>query len=171
MLEVLLADPCRFIGSLLDYREIRRIWHKWRSSGTQSILGELSADTTDFQEVRVDTQQGRDRDDAELKAVLVIDAKIPQYDQDAGSRSSFLYLQLLREMGYRVYFMPNDQVRREPYARAIEDLGVQLILGSGFRCGQWKRWLTNHQNEIGSVILHRPNVARHYLSGCTGSGK
>ena len=164
MLEVLLADPCRVIGSLLDYREIRRIWHKWRSSGTPSILGELSADTTGLEENCVDAKYGVVRDDSKLRAVLVIDAKIPQYDKDAGSRSSFLYLQLLREMGHHVYFMPNDQVRREPYARAIEDLGVQLILGSGFRCGRWKQWLRDHQNEVGNVVLHRPNVARRYLS-------
>mgnify|MGYP001099302651 FL=1 len=96
-----------------------------------------------------------------LTGILVIDACIPRYDRDAGARSSFLYLQLLREMGHEVYFMPNDQLLREPYATALEHSGIRLLIGYG--CGRWVKWLATQGIRIQHVILHRPNIARRYL--------
>lgn len=163
MLEALRADPCRFVEALLDYRGLYRFWRAWCSRGTEAILAELS------------TQEHLQPPGALIDALstgktpggptlLVIDATLPQYDRDAGGRSSFLYLQTLREMGHQVFFMPNDQMRREPYASALEGLGVKLLIGPGLRCGQWKRWLRDRAGQITHVVLHRPNVAKRYLA-------
>jgi glycosyltransferase involved in cell wall biosynthesis len=160
MLEALRADPCRIIEALFDFRQLRRFWRAWRSRGAEAIIDELStsmvaAPSVAAAEVRkMEPEQG---------AILVIDACIPQHDRDAGSRSTYLYMQILREMGYRIYFMPNDQLRREPYATEMEKTGVQLLVGRGYRCGQWKKWLERNVGKISHVILHRPNVAMRYL--------
>jgi glycosyltransferase involved in cell wall biosynthesis len=161
MLEALRADPCRFLEAMLDLKQLRRLWRAWRQRGTGAILDEVSSSLVDLESFSTPrhTQQGMES----KSVVLVIDSRIPQYDRDAGSRSSFLYLKILCEMGHPVYFMPNDQLRREPYASDLEEMGVNLLIGRNFRCGRWKKWLKDHAGKISHVILHRPNVAIRYL--------
>jgi glycosyltransferase involved in cell wall biosynthesis len=163
MLEALRADPCRFVEALLDYRGLYRFWRAWRRRGTEAILAELSTEEN-LQPPRGLTDSVSTGTTLGGATLLVIDATLPQYDRDAGGRSSFLYLQTLREMGHQVFFMPNDQMRREPYASALEGLGVKLLMGPGLRCGQWKRWLRDRAGQITHVVLHRPNVAMRYLA-------
>lgn len=164
MFEALRADPCRFVEILFDYRSLRRIWRAWRQRGTDAILAEISTSEEVLLSQTLPSCQSPSINLEHNHTLLVIDASIPQYDRDAGARSSFLYLQILREMGCNVFFMPNDQLRREPYASVVESLGVQLLIGRGFRCGQWKQWLANHVGQISHIILHRPNVAKRYLA-------
>lgn len=163
MLEALRADPCRFVETLLDYRSLHRIWRAWRRRGTVAILAELSTEENVQPPVYL-PKDAPTEGTPPAATLLVIDATLPQYDRDAGGRSSFLYLQILREMGYEVFFMPNDQLRREPYASALEGMGVKLLMGRGFRCGKWKKWLRVRTGQISHVILHRPNVAKRYLA-------
>lgn len=163
MFEALRADPCRFVETLLDARSLYRIWRAWRRRGTAAILAELSTKENvqppDFLPKGAPTEGT-----PPAATLLIIDATLPQYDHDAGGRSSFLYLQILREMGYEVFFMPNDQLRREPYASILEGIGVKLLVGRGFRCGKWKNWLRDRTGQISHAILHRPNVAKRYLA-------
>lgn len=163
MFEALRADPCRFVETLLDPRSLYRFWRAWRRRGTTAILAELSTEEN-VQPPGVRPEVVSTGETPVAGALLVIDATLPQYDRDAGGRSSFLYLQTLREMGHEVFFMPNDQLRREPYASILEGLGVKLLMGSGFRCGKWKNWLRDRAGQITHVILHRPNVAKRYLA-------
>jgi glycosyltransferase involved in cell wall biosynthesis len=163
MLESLRADPCRFVEALLDYRGLYRFLRAWRSRGTTAILAELSTEEA-LQPLGILPEAVPTGGAPAGATLLVIDATLPQYDRDAGGRSSFLYLKTLREMGHQVFFMPNDQMRREPYASALEGLGVRLLMGPGLRCGQWKRWLRDRAGQITHVVLHRPNVARRYLA-------
>lgn len=163
MFEALRADPCRFVETLLDTRGLCRIWRAWRRRGTAAILAEISTEENvqppGFLPKGVPTEGT-----PPAATLLIIDATLPQYDHDAGGRSSFLYLQILREMGYEVFFMPNDQLRREPYASILEGMGVKLLMGRGFSCGKWKNWLRGQAGKITHVILHRPNVAKRYLA-------
>lgn len=163
MFEALRADPCRFVETLLDTRSLYRIWRAWRQRGTAAILAELSTEENVQPPVFL-PKNAPTEGTPPVATLLVIDATLPQYDHDAGGRSSFLYLQILREMGYEVFFMPNDQLRREPYASVLEGMGVKLLVGRGFRCGKWKNWLRDRTGQISHVILHRPNVAKRYMA-------
>ena len=42
MFEVLRADPCRFLETLLEPRSVYRLWRNWRRRGTSAILAEIS---------------------------------------------------------------------------------------------------------------------------------
>lgn len=163
MFEALRADPCRFVETLLDHRSLYRIWRAWRQRGTAAIFAEISTDKN-VQPPGLLHKGAPTEGPTPAAILLVIDATLPQYDHDAGGRSSFLYLKIFREMGYEVFFMPNDQLRREPYASALEGMGVKLLMGRGFRCGKWKSWLRDRTGQITHVILHRPNVAKRYLA-------
>jgi glycosyltransferase involved in cell wall biosynthesis len=164
MLEALRADPCRFIEALVDARQLRRIWRAWRRRGTQSLLDEISVDQVESSLFIPATNTTPSSLNQNKPALLVIDSRIPLYDRDAGGRSSFLYLKILCELGHKVYFMPNDQLRREPYASSLESMGVELLIGDDFRCGKWKKWLKDRAGKITHVILHRPNVAKRYIA-------
>ncbi len=161
MLEAFRADPCRFIDALLDIRQFRRLWHAWRRRGADAILNELSS--YDEQRAPLSVLDNLPHRKQSKSALLVIDISIPQYDRDSGSRSLFLYIQILCELGHKVYFMPNDHLYREPYASELEKMGVHLLIGRGYRCGQWKKWLKLHASQISHVVLYRPNVAKRYL--------
>lgn len=163
MFEVLRADPCRFIETLLEPRSLYRLWRNWRRRGTSALLAEISTNI-DIPDSHVPLGPISPVDVKHSGSLLIIDATIPQYDRDAGGRSTFLYLKILREMGYEVFFMPNDQLRREPYASTLEGLGINLLMGRDFRCGRWKNWLKNRVGQITHVILHRPNVAKRYMA-------
>lgn len=162
MFEALRADPCRFVEVLSDPRGLYRLWRSWRRRGTRALLTELAPEPAGMPSGPTSVPQpanGRELSNG----VLVVDVSLPRYDRDAGGKSSFLYLQLLSEMSYEVYFFPNDQMRREPYATALESMGVKLLIGSKYRCGRWEKWLTTQGERVEHVILHRPNVAKRYL--------
>lgn len=164
MLESFRADPCRLIEALLDIRQLMRVFRAWRLRGTTAIFHELSSPAGDESNLNnVAPTSSQITHSPSLPSVLVIDAGIPRFDRDAGARSSFQYLKLLREMGHEVYFMPNDQLRREPYAKILEDLGVRLLVGREYGCGGWADWLRGQSGRINHVVLHRPNVAKRFL--------
>jgi glycosyltransferase involved in cell wall biosynthesis len=164
MFEAFRADPCRVLETLADPTALYRIWRNLRNRGAAALLDEVSvaADTLPSSGQPVNSTDSNPCPSA--GALVFIDATLPKSDRDAGGRSSYLYIKLLREMGYEVFFMPNDQLRREPYARSLEELGVKLLIGSSFRCGNWKQWLKKHRQNISAVIVNRPNVAKRYVS-------
>ena len=52
---------------------------------------------------------------ARKPTLLFVDYAVPQYDLYAGSRTNFMYLELLAELGLHVIFLPADFQRVEPY--------------------------------------------------------
>ena len=49
------------------------------------------------------------RDRSQLKKrILVIDHRVPIYDNDAGARTVLMYTKLFLELGMQVTFLPND---------------------------------------------------------------
>ena len=67
-------------------------------------------------------------------SLLFVDYAVPQYDLYAGSRTNFMYLQLLAGMGLNVKFLPADFQRVEPYSSELNELGaVAERQWSGYR--------------------------------------
>lgn len=157
-----LADPCRFLEFAADWRQLDRLWHALRRRGAQAVLSEFSVSKAP-PVVRPAVFEPHDRR-AGSGGILVIDAAIPEYDKHAGARASFAYLKLLAEMGVPLWFLPNDLLRREPYATELEVLGIRLLTGSGYGCGRWHRWLAAQGQGISHVLIHRPNVALRHLA-------
>ncbi|MEZ5333450.1 MAG: glycosyltransferase [Thermoanaerobaculia bacterium] len=59
--------------------------------------------------------------------LLVVDHRLPTPDQDSGSLRMGHALRLLREIGYRVTFVPANLKRFEPYACDLEALGIEVV--------------------------------------------
>jgi len=108
-----------------------------------------------------DLFRARDRS-LHKKRLLFIDHYVPLRDQDAGSKSTFQYLSLMAEMGYKITFLGDNFVAHQPYAQELQQLGIEVLYGSGYR-RRWKRWLATHGNDFDYAYLSRPHITRKYL--------
>jgi glycosyltransferase involved in cell wall biosynthesis len=96
------------------------------------------------------------------RTILVVDRYVPQPDQDAGSRTTFRILSLLRAEGWAVAFWPDDdRADAGPYARALEALGV-CVVDHRFP-GDVQAWLARYGERLDHVMLMRPGIARALL--------
>ena len=96
------------------------------------------------------------------KTVLVIDHYVPQFDQDAGSRTVFQYLKLLAENGFNVKFIGDNFYQHEPYTTVLQQMGVEVLYGP-YYANNWKRWIRENAEHFDYVLLNRPHIAPKYL--------
>lgn len=96
------------------------------------------------------------------KHVLVIDNYVPQYDKDAGSRTTFMYLKLLSEKGYRLTFLGDAFYRQEPYTTELQQMGILVLYGPKYaeRCDEWLRECARYYDIF---YLNRPQIAIKYI--------
>lgn len=107
------------------------------------------------------------RDRSQLrKVVLVIDHYIPQPDRDAGSRAMFQLLLLLVSHGYSVKFWPENMWHDAPYARPLQDAGVDVMYGGEY-VGAFDRWIAENGPSIDAVIFSRPHVSANFIDAVT----
>ena len=81
-----------------------------------------------LQEEKNNTFIARDRSYNKSK-ILVIDRFVPNFDKDAGGRSTFMYLNIFKEIGLQVTFLGNDFKRREPYTSILQQIGIEVLYG------------------------------------------
>lgn len=103
----------------------------------------------------------RDRS-RERRSILFIDHYVPHYDKDAGSRSTFMYVRQMLEMGYRVMFLGANYFPHKPYTQTLQQLGVEVLVGEYMARNQ-DRWLQENAPYIDRIYLHRPHVAEQFL--------
>lgn len=145
----------------LSFYHIRLLWHGLRYGGWKSLQDEIFPP-----DAVMDLGGGSPTAKIEggtRKSVLVIDRSLPRFDRDAGSRATWQYIRLLREMGFQVTVWGHDFLRREPYATLLEDMGVEVISGGALVCGRWRAWIRARAATLDYVLIHRPNVAVAYI--------
>ncbi len=59
--------------------------------------------------------------------VLIVDHRLPSPDRDSGSVRMQAVVEGLLGLGCRVTFLPDNQVRWEPYAERLQELGVEVL--------------------------------------------
>ena len=64
---------------------------------------------------------------ARKPTLLFVDYAVPQYDLYAGSRTNFMYLELLASLGLDVKFLPADFKREEPYSTELNRMGIETL--------------------------------------------
>lgn len=103
----------------------------------------------------------RDRS-RERNCILVIDHYVPHFDKDAGSRSTLMYMKLMRDLGFKVVFLGANFFPHQPYTRVLQDLGIEVLVGEHI-ARHLDRWLQENARYIHRVYLHRPHVAEQLL--------
>ncbi|WP_158637950.1 glycosyltransferase [Sphingomonas ginsenosidivorax] len=96
------------------------------------------------------------------KHVLVIDHYIPQWDQDAGSRSTFMCIKALLNLGYAVTFWPDNLWRDPQYTPRLQQMGVEVIYG-GQHQGGFADFMRSRLGLYDAVFANRPHIAVNYL--------
>lgn len=94
--------------------------------------------------------------------LLFIDYSVPLYDQFAGSRTNFMYLKLLLELGLEIKFLSRDFKRVEPYSSELNQLGIETLDGEWF-AANWEQWLLDNGQGIDYVFINKPEPASMFL--------
>lgn len=95
--------------------------------------------------------------------LLFVDHAVPQYDVYAGSRTNFMYLELLLEMGFEITFLSENFLALEPYTTELRQMGIEMLVGDGYR-DNWGQWLKENGRSIDYAFLHKPDPAAFFLS-------
>jgi len=99
------------------------------------------------------------RDRRRGQRILFVDYSVPTYDKDAGSLSTYSHLKLLSEMGFRITFIPDNQVKSMPYTMTLQQMGIEVLYGNfGF-----DGWLQEFGKYIDLVWLSRPLTSIKYI--------
>lgn len=61
------------------------------------------------------------------EVVLVVDSYVPMHDRESGSKRLSEIVAILRRSGYHVVFLPDNYAALAPYARELEQLGVEVL--------------------------------------------
>jgi glycosyltransferase involved in cell wall biosynthesis len=94
------------------------------------------------------------------KRILVIDARPPTPEQDAGSLRMFNFLQLLRRMGIKVTFI-SDTLQRNRCTGILESLGMENLHSP--QINDIAKFLQQHSAAYDYAILSRLAVAEKYI--------
>ena len=96
------------------------------------------------------------------RTVLVIDHYVPHFDKDAGGRSTYQYILLLVELGYKVIFLGANFFPHQPYTDILQRHGVEVIFGEDV-ARDIKTWFKVNVTYIDVVYIHRPHVAEQFM--------
>lgn len=93
------------------------------------------------------------------KRIAIVDHMVPRADQDSGSVRMQAMIEILRDLGHVVTFIPDNLAPFAPYTEALQQLGVEVIHGAI----SIQRYLLEHLRDFDIVILCRLNFAIKYL--------
>jgi GT2 family glycosyltransferase/glycosyltransferase involved in cell wall biosynthesis len=93
--------------------------------------------------------------------VLIADSYTPTPDQDSGSLRMVNLMQLLREGGYAVAFMPDNRSHDGRYTEGLQALGVEALYHP--YVSDPVAWLRENGRGLDAIILSRHYVAVNYI--------
>ena len=96
------------------------------------------------------------------KTILVIDHYVPQFDKDAGSRTTYQYLEAFTELGMNVKFMGDNFYKYEPYSTILQQKGIEVIYGS-YYAKNYQKWLLENEKNFDYILLNRPHISEKYI--------
>lgn len=95
------------------------------------------------------------------RRVLIVDAYTPTPDQDSGSLRMVNLMRLLRSLGYRVSFIPDNYAHFHKYTEAVQALGVEALYHP--HVAEPTAWLRENGASLDAIILSRHYVASNYV--------
>lgn len=95
------------------------------------------------------------------KRVLVIDATVPEPDQDSGSVRLVNILRLLRESGRHVTFFADNRAYVPGYSGRLQRMGIETLFHPWLE--HPVNWLREHGHELEAVLVSRHYIAANYL--------
>lgn len=109
----------------------------------------------------VNVLRARDRS-FNKRHILVVDHYVPQWDQDAGSRSTFNCVQAFITLGYSVTLWPDNLWRDPDYTPVYQAMGVEVIYGAEFQNG-FTDFIRERADLYEAAFINRPHIAEPYI--------
>jgi GT2 family glycosyltransferase/glycosyltransferase involved in cell wall biosynthesis len=95
------------------------------------------------------------------KNILVIDHHVPMPDRDSGSVRMFQLLKLLRQLGHRVTFIPDNLANTAPYAGELQKRGIEVFYHPYVK--NIRDFLIAQGSRFDAVVLSRCDFARKHI--------
>ena len=96
------------------------------------------------------------------KNILVIDHYVPKPDQDSGSLRMFQILKILRHLGHRVTFIPDNLAKTYPYTGELQKRGIEVVYHPYIK--KVRDYLVSHGAHFDAVVLSRCDFARKHIA-------
>src|SRR5438034_3575199 len=96
------------------------------------------------------------------KNILVIDHYVPSPDRDSGSLRMFQVLKLLRQLGHRVTFIPDNLANVPLYTPKLQKRGIEVVYHPYVR--NVRDYLISHGSDFDIVVLSRCDFARKHIA-------
>ena len=96
------------------------------------------------------------------KHVLVIDHYVPQYDKDAGSKTTYMYLKMMVKKGFHVTFLGDNFYQHEPYTTKLQQMGILVLYGPKY-AENIEEWLLQNIQYFDVFYLNRPHITIKYI--------
>src|SRR5204862_679679 len=96
------------------------------------------------------------------KNILVIDHHLPMPDKDSGSVRMFNILNILRGLGHRVTFIPDNLADIPPYGAELRKRGIEVIHHPYIK--RMRDYLISHGSGFDVVVLSRCQFARKHIT-------
>lgn len=93
------------------------------------------------------------------KCILVIEDMVPHHDKNAGAVTIFQYIKLLRNLGFKVVFLPNNLNPVQPYTSDLQQMGIEVIYGKF----DFQAWFGTNGKKFDYCWLCRPDVSIKYI--------
>ena len=98
-----------------------------------------------------------------LKNILVIDHHVPMPDRDSGSLRMYQILNLLRQLGHHVTFIPDSLAEDiPPYTRQLRKRGIKVFHHPHIK--SMRDYLITHGSTLDAVVLSRCDFARKHIA-------
>ena len=92
-----------------------------------------------------------------------IDDSVPTPDQDAGSNAAFEHMRALIDLGYKVTFLPADNMSRiDPYTMGLQKIGIECLHHPWYWSVEEVFRKATHKPDL--VYLHRYSNASKYAT-------
>lgn len=101
--------------------------------------------------------------------ILIVDHYVPQWDQDAGSRSTFHFIRTFVNRGFQVTFWPDNLNEDRAYAEELQRMGVEVIYGPSY-AGKFDSWLSDNGRYFDYALLCRPHISERYIDTINQAG-
>ena len=115
-----------------------------------------------FQAEQGNTFTARDRS-FKKNRILVLDRFVPKFDQDAGGRFCFMYLNLFKQIGLQVTFLGDDLLNSEPYTSILQQKGIEVLYGDDYKEKNLENWLKQNLRHFKYLYLQRPDITIKYI--------
>jgi GT2 family glycosyltransferase/glycosyltransferase involved in cell wall biosynthesis len=96
------------------------------------------------------------------KNILVIDHYVPKPDQDSGSLRMFQILKILRRLGHRITFIPDNLAKTQPYTCELQKRGIEVVYYPYIK--KLRDYLVSHGTRFDVVVLSRCDFARKHIA-------